>query len=253
MTANLSGLRIEPSAEILSAARAWLNAVRPALAPDFLAACLTGSVLNQGFDIEQSGINVLVVSRSLDSARLDAIAKAIPVPAKGAPRFEPLFMSLGNIEKSLDSFPIEWLEIQERHMLLEGDDIVAGLKVSHTDLRLQCEREMRGKFIQLRQTYLLHHAKPAQLNQALAASASGFAALFRTLLRLRGEIVPATAGQVIERVADVFELDAQGLLAAHLARYGGHKQTPHEGLADYRAFLLQIERLTIAIDQLRVP
>ena len=69
MTVNPSGLRIEPSAEILSAARAWLNSVRPALAPDFLAACLTGSVLNQGFDIEQSGINVLVVSRSLDSAR----------------------------------------------------------------------------------------------------------------------------------------------------------------------------------------
>lgn len=252
MTVNPSGLRIEPSAEILSAARAWLNSVRPALAPDFLAAYLTGSVLNQGFDVEQSAINVLVVSRSLASDRLDALAKAMPAPAKKAPRFDPLFMTQSNIEKSLDSFPIEWIEIQERHLLIEGEDIVAGLNVSHTDLRLQCERELRGKFIQLRQTYLLHHGKPAQLHQALAAAASGFATLFRTLLRLRGEIVPATPGQVIERVADVFGLEAQGLLAAHLARYGG-KNSPNEALAHYRAFLIQIERLTTAIDQLRVP
>ncbi len=252
MAVNPSGLRIEPSAEILTASRAWLDSVRPALTPDFLAAYLTGSVLNQGFDIEQSAINVLVVSRSLGSENLDALAKAMPAPAKGAPRFEPLFMTQGNIEKSLDSFPIEWVEIQERHMLIEGDDILAGLNVSHADLRLQCERELRGKFIQLRQTYLLHHERPAQLHQALAAAASGFATLFRTLLRLRGEIVPATAGQVIERVSDVFELEAQGLLAAHLARYGG-KSAPNEALAHYRAFLIQIERLTTAIDQLRVP
>jgi len=253
MVPNGGELRIEPAAEILSAARSWLDSVRPALAPDFVAAYLTGSVLTQGFDVQQSRINVLVVSRSLGGARLDALVKAIPAPGKNGPRFEPLFMTQSNIEKSLDSFPIEWLEIQERRLLLEGEDIVASLDVSHTDLRLQCERELRGKFIQLRQTYVLHHAKPAELHQALAAAASGFATLFRTLLRLRGEIVPSTAGQVIERVADVFELDAQGLLAAHLARFGGRKEPADEALGHYRAFLTEIERLTAAIDQLRVP
>lgn len=253
MVLNRGELRIEPAAEILSAARTWLDSVRPALAPEFVAAYLTGSVLTQGFDVQQSRINVLVVSRSLSGALLEALAKAIPAPGKSGPRFEPLFMSQSNLEKSLDSFPIEWLEIQERRLLLEGEDIVARLQVSQTDLRLQCERELRGKFIQLRQTYILHHAKPADLEQALAAAASGFATLFRTLLRLRGEVVPATTGQVIERVADVFELDAQGLLAAHLARYGGRKHSPAEALAQYRGFLTEIERLTGAIDQLRVP
>jgi hypothetical protein len=253
MVLNRGELRIEPAAEILSAARTWLDRVRPALEPDFIAAYLTGSVLNQGFDIHQSRINVLVVSRSLGSTQFEALAKAIPASVKSGPRFEPLFMSQSNIEKSLDSFPIEWLEIQERRLLLEGEDVVDRLQISHTDLRLQCERELRGKFIQLRQTYILHHAKPADLDQALAAAASGFAALFRTLLRLRGEIVPSTAGQVIERVADVFGLDAQGLLAAHLARYAGRKRSSEEALGQYRVFLAEIERLTAAIDQLRVP
>ena len=79
-----------------------------------LAAYLTGSVLTQGFDVQQSRINVLVVSRSLGGTRLDALAKAIPAPGKSGPRFEPLFMTQSNIEKSLDSFPIGHL-VPEHH------------------------------------------------------------------------------------------------------------------------------------------
>src|SRR5207344_1821907 len=45
-------LRIEPPAEILAAAREWLQPVREALGAEFLSAYLTGSVLTQGFDPE---------------------------------------------------------------------------------------------------------------------------------------------------------------------------------------------------------
>jgi hypothetical protein len=246
-------LRIEPSAEVLSAARVWLGSVRPALEHDFVAAYLTGSVLTQGFDPKKSRVNMLVVSRSLSGEVLDAIANALPAPLKDGPHFEPLFMTESNIEKSLDSFPIEWLEIQERHLLLEGDDPVSRLQVTQSFLRLQCEHELRGKFIQLRQAYLQHHGQGPELERALAAAASGFAALFRTLLRMRGETVPATSAQVIERVSDVFEVDAQALLVAHLTRYGGHKHSAGEVAALYRRFLGALDRLILAIDTLRVP
>jgi len=246
-------LRMEPPAGILSAARAWLAKVRPALERDFIAAYLTGSVLTQGFDPQKSRINILVLSRSLSGDVLDAIAKALPPPPRSGPRFDPLFMTHRNMEMSLDSFPIEWLEIQERHLLLEGDDVVATAQVPQTYLRLQCEHELRGKFIQLRQAYLHFHGQAPELERTLAGAASGFAALFRTLLRLRGEPVPATAAQVVERVSDVFELDAHGLLAAHLTRYGGRKHTAEEVASHYRKFLTELDRLSIAIDQLRVP
>ena len=66
---------LEPSPEILAAARAWLDPVRTALGEEFLAAYLTGSVLSSVFDAKHSRVNVLVVSRSLDMARLDALAR----------------------------------------------------------------------------------------------------------------------------------------------------------------------------------
>jgi hypothetical protein len=245
-----SEFRIRPPQDILSAARTWLEPVRAALGPHFKAAYLTGSVLTQGFEPKKSRVNLLIVARELNADQLDRVAKAIPAAKRGAPHFDPLFMTERNIEKSLDTFPIEWLEIQERNLLLEGDDFVGLLQVPRGSLRLQCEHELRGKHVQIRQAYLHHHGNPEELREVLSEAASGFATLFRTLLRMRDEPVPATTAHVIERVAEVFGLDAQGLLGPHLVRYaGGQQATMIPGI--YRAFLAQLDRLVIAIDQLR--
>ena len=245
-------LRIEPGPEILDATRHWLEPVRAALGPEFLSAYLTGSVLTQGFDPKRSLVNVLVVARSLGIDTLDAVHQAIPTSRK-RPDFDPMFLTRTQIEKSLDAFPIEWIEIKERHLLIEGDDIFSALEVPQTHLRLQLEHELRGKHIQLRQAYLRSPRRPAELARVLKVAASSFATLFRTLLRLRGEDPPATTQQVIERVADLFKLDAQGLLVVYLIRYSGRRYKAEEVTELYRKFLAEVDRLVIAIDQLRVP
>lgn len=244
-------LRIEPPAEILDATRVWIASVRAALGHEFLSAYLTGSVLNQGFDVQKSRVNVLVVARTLGLGELSALRDAIPA-SKKPPHFEPLFLTRSQIEKSLDVFPIEWLEIQERHLLMEGDDVFATVEVPRTYLRLQCEHELRGKHIRLRQGYLMSGKDAAELERLLRESASSFATMFRTLLRLSGESPPANTAHVIERVADLFELDAQGLLVAHLVRYGGKRHSPEELSALYAKFLGEVDRLVVAIDRLQV-
>lgn len=241
----------EPPAEIVELARKWLTPVRAALGPDFVAAYLTGSVLTQGFVAKHSHINLLIVVRSLDGPQLDAVAKSLPAQRKH-PFIDPLFLSRGQIEGSLDSFPIEWVEIQERHLRLEGDDVFTTLQVPRTYLRLQCEHELRGKHIQLRQNYLLHRTDGPALARMLRASASGFATLFRTLLRLRGEPVPAEPARIIQRVAELYQLDAQGLLSAHLFRYSTRRYKADEVLLLYHRFLAEVERLIGTLDEMRV-
>jgi len=244
--------RIEPSTDVLVAARHWLAAVRPAIASDFVACYLTGSVLTQGFHPKRSRVNLLVVTRSLAPEALDDIARTLP-EAKNAPFFDPLFLTERQIKKSLDSFPIEWLEIQEVHLLLEGHDVLAGIEVPRNYLRLQCEHELRGKLIQLRQTYLYHSRHPDRLEPVLKGVSSGFGALFRTLLRLQGESPPADAAHVVERVADLYRLDAEGLLGAHVVRTTERRFRSAELIGIYRAFLTEVGRLVDAIDELRVP
>jgi len=244
--------RIEPSHEILAATRHWLEPVRAALGADFLACYLTGSVLTQGFDMKRSHVNVLVVCRTLGADTLDALARVLPDSRK-APHYEPLFMTQDQIERSLDSFPIEWLEIQEAHLLIEGQDVLNDLAVPQNDLRLQCEHELRGKFIQLRQAYLSRAKHPDQLGPILRASASSIATLFRTLIRLHGETPPADASQVIERVAELYQLEAEPLLGPYLVRYTERHYRGAELQLLFRKFLGELERLVNAIDAMRVP
>lgn len=244
-------LRIQPPPELLAVVRAWLAPVRVALGSEFLSAYLRGSVLTQGFDARHSHVNVVVIARTIEAETLDRLREAVPMTRK-APHVDPLFLTQRQIENSLDVFPIEWLELRERHLLLEGDDLVASLEVPQTYLRLQCEHELRSRHLLLRQAYLASGAKPLGLQAVLKASASSFATLFRTLLRLRGETPPASTAQTIERVADLFRLDAEGLLGAHLVRYSSRRYKAAELLEIYRRFLAEISRLVIAIDQLQV-
>lgn len=242
--------RIEPAAPLLEAARHWLAPVRAALEKDFLAAYLTGSVLNAGFDPAHSRLNVLVFARTVPADALDRLASAIPVTKK-PPHFEPLFLTHDQLGASLDVFPMEWLDVIERHLLLEGEDVFGGVSVPRTWLRHQCEHELRGKHIRLRQEYLASGGRAERLREVLTRFASGFHALFRTLLRLRGEEPPASTERVIERVADAYGLDARALLGAYMVRFA-----PKSGGPDvkdtYRKFMTEIERLTGAIDHLRV-
>jgi len=250
-------LRIQPSDEILDAARRWLQPVREAFGGEFLGAYLTGSVLTQGFDPALSHVNIMVVSRHLEPEILDRLAAAIPhekkKKKKGALEFEPLFVTQKQIEQSLDVFPIEWLDIQERHLRLEGDNVFETLEVPRHHLRRQCEHQLRGKNIQLRQVYVMSKHDSAALEAELAGVASTFATLFRTLIRLQGETPPTHNGQVIERVADMYGLDARGLLGAHLVRYSGEGAYKNDELAQmYRRFLVEVDRLVHAIDTLTV-
>ena len=132
-------------------------------------------------------------------------------------------------------------------------DVLGSYEVPRGNLRLQLEQELREKLITLRQAYLANARHPEVLEGVLKAAASSFVTLCRSLLRLRGESPPAHAAQAIERVADVFGLEAEGLLGAHLVRHGERHHKGADLLNHYRKFLVEVERLVNAIDEMRVP
>ena len=242
---------VEPSAEVLAAAHRWIEPVRAALGPEFLSAYLTGSALTEGFDGARSRVNLLVVARSLAPESLDRVAEAIP-ESKKPPHFDPMFMTRDQMLSSLDVFPIEWLDLIERHLRLAGEDVFTGVEVPLPSLRLQCEHELRGKHVRLRYEYLASARRPERLAEVLARLTSGFHTLFRTLLRLRGEVPPANHERVIERVSEMYGLGAPALLAVLVAHRSSRKENAAAVRGRYRAFLAEIDRLVGAIDGLRV-
>src|SRR5262249_27799536 len=144
---------LEPTPLVLATAQRWLAPVHERLGHDFLSAYITGGALSEGFDPLRRHINVLVITKDLAISKLDPVAAAVPHSNK-PPHVDPLFMTMQQVQRSLDVFPIEWTDLKERHWKLEGVNIFEGLDVPQTYLRLQVEQELRGKPLGRSREYL---------------------------------------------------------------------------------------------------
>lgn len=178
---------------------------------------LYGSAARGEYHAGASDLNLLVLLRHADPALIRrASALARRWVAEGNP--PPLLLAEDELRRSLDIFAIEYADIRDAHRVLHGDDPFAGLEIEPEHLRLQCERELKGALIQLRERYLLSAGEPGELDELLRRSISTFLVLFRTVLRLAGDEVPAEGEQVVRRIAGHAGFDPQPLLAVLRAR-----------------------------------
>jgi hypothetical protein len=99
----------------------------------------------------------------------------------------PVLLSELEVRTSTDCFPIEFHDIGERHRVLFGEDVVAGIEVDDSFYRAQVEHELRAKMLRLRQKAGGMLSERDLLLRLMAESLSTFCVLFRHALRLAGE------------------------------------------------------------------
>ncbi|MGH7458679.1 MAG: hypothetical protein ACREKN_06345 [Longimicrobiaceae bacterium] len=176
-----------------------------------ISVILYGSGAREEHRDRLSDLNVLVLLERADPA---ALRKASAVAGRWARRGNPppLILAADDWDRSRDVFPIEFAEIADARRVLLGSDPFEGLSVPREQLRAQCEYELRSRFIQLREQYLLHARDPKRLAQTALRSVSTFLVLFRTVLRLLGTAVPPDSAAVVERTAGVVGFDAGPIL-----------------------------------------
>ena len=163
-----------------------------------------------------SNVNVLVLLDDFDASTLRA---AVPLAGRwSAQRAIPLLMEWRDWKRATDVFAIELADMHDAHQLLHGDDPIVSHAVDMRALRLQAERELRGKILQLRMGLLSSAADPASIGQVLVGALPSLATYLRAALRLSGLAVPARMQDVLESGAQLVGADAAGLLAAHEAR-----------------------------------
>lgn len=184
---------------------------------EVISVVLYGSAARDQFHEGVSDVNLLVLLRSADPVlirRGSALARRWV--SEGNP--PPLLLAEEELRRSLDIFPIEYSDIREAHRVLYGADPFAELVIDREHLRLQCERELKGKLIQLREHFLLAAEEPGELGQLLRRSISTFLVLFRTALRLVGDAVPPNADDVVRSIALRAGFDPDPLLQILRAR-----------------------------------
>jgi len=156
----------------------FISRLRLASGENLESVILYGSAADGEFHPDFSNINLLCVLREASFSALVAIAPALEWWTKQK-HHEPLVLTHEELETSIDVFSIELLDMQQRHHVLFGADVLSGLKIPMHLHRAQLEYELRAKLILLRERLLLSANDKKQLWDLMLRSLSTFTTLFR--------------------------------------------------------------------------
>ena len=217
---------------------------------ELLSVVLYGSGARGDYIPGKSDINFLII---LTDAGIDDVGKAMETVTRWRKRHVaiPLFMTKDYVLSSLDSYPVEFLNMKRHYTLVFGEDILALLSFQPNDLRLQVERELKAKILHLRKGYLESEGREKRLREIIKASLTAFIALFNALLTLKQEVVPDTIREVIQAAAPVFGIDASVFMKCADVREGRDRLASAEIQALFHDYLQEVNRLCGFVDRLK--
>ncbi len=164
---------------------------------------LYGSVVTDDFIPEQSDINSLVLFDSFGSAEINILRPIIRDSLKKRIT-APLCLAVETFERSGDVFPLEFIEIQDKHLMLYGDkNQVECLEIRREHLRIKIEEQIKGKLIRMRELLLEHQGADKILVDILIEVQRQLFPVFRNLLRFLGmENPPATKNDILHELEE---------------------------------------------------
>jgi hypothetical protein len=206
----------------------------------------------EDFVPKRSNINLLVI---LGEINIQDLKKSAKLVTKGEQKKKiiPLFLTLRHINTSSDVFPIEFLEMKENNTLIYGEDVFKEVEISDGNIRLQCEEQLKGKLIRLRQAYLELGAKHRALEQLMIDSLTSLMPILRNLIRLKGKKEPPIKKrQIISTLSEEYDIAKSPLLKILESKLGITRLAKDEIEPIFEQYLEILQKLAIATDQLKV-
>lgn len=147
-------------------------------------------------------------------------------------------------------FPLEFLEIQEQHRVLDGRDPFIGFHVKTDRLREAVVQGLMSHLLRLRQRYVEGGGSVEATTILLPLSITSIVPLLRGVQRLLGRPVLSHSDAVIKDVSEQLQLDLQGLLDTLLLKRGQISSGSHELPRLFDRYLQAATLLTRAVEQL---
>jgi hypothetical protein len=164
-----------------------------------------------------SDLNLLVL---LDSMSPPILVRAAPLLLQWIRQGNtpPYMYSWEEWQGMQDTFAIEIADMNDAREVMWGTDPVTTDAVTYEGLRIQAERETRDTLLHLRLRLMVNAQSPSEIGSLLLSGFPSFTAYMRAALRLRGESPGIKTRAVIERMAQVLEVDPAPMLTCHDAR-----------------------------------
>ncbi len=226
-----------------------INDYKAVFGDDLKGIILYGSATGESYIPGKSDINFMIL---LSEEGIENLDRAFKTVAKWRKRKVaiPLFLTTKYVATSLDVYPIEYLNFQANHILVFGRDILKELEFNPDFVRLQCEREIKGKLLLLREAFLDTSGKKMALKEVIGQSIPAFIAIFEALLFLQGRETPRGNREIIRSTCELFDLDA--VLFEKLIDIKEQKLKPNEATINalFKDYLSEVRKLSNLVDAL---
>lgn len=220
--------------------------------PHLLSIILYGSGAGQDYMPGRSDLNFLITLTEQGIDRLDLALETVKKWRRRKVAI-PLFMTRAGLAGSLDSYPVEILNMRRSRRVVFGEDVLADLEPSPHHIRLQLERELRGKLLHLRSGYLATEGSVRRLRELIGLSLTAFVSLLAALLHIKGQEIPADKRAVIGAAGEALGIDARTFLLCEEVRRRTDRLSRDQIRALFRDYLKEVGRLCEMVEAMEVP
>lgn len=194
-----------------------------------------GAVLSESFQPDREAVRSVLVVERVNLPNLRRLAdQGARLGKLGITA--PLIMTPVHIRTSLDTFPLELMEIQQRHATLCGQDYFSELTFDNAHVRLQCERELKRTLIGLRQGLLASAGRERLVRVMEKDAADDLVRTLRGLLWLKGRKEFKDAAEVITEIETITTRKLPGIRTALTS-------SPSSGWTDFDNLYRDVETL----------
>jgi predicted nucleotidyltransferase len=227
----------------------FINDYQEIYGTELLSIVLYGSGARGDYTPGRSDLNFLIV---LTEEGIKGLHRAFKVVAKWHKRrvTTPLFMTPEYIATSLDTFPLEMLNIKRDYHVVWGKNPLTKIRIRKRQLRLQLEREVKGKLLRLREAYLASNGWKRNLVAVTSQSLTAFLSIFQGILYLRDKETPHQRGAIIKATAAETGLAAEPFEQLLEVKEGKTRLSVKKMKGLMENYIEEIRRLAFWVDEM---
>ena len=182
---------------------------------------LYGGLARGRYRAGKSDINLVVLLHDVSVAALLAVGPALRVARRSA-GVVPMILTPAEVRSTAVVFPTKFLDIQNHHLVLYGDDPFVDLTVSREQIRLRILQQLHNLTLRARSRFCAGYDDPNILAEILISIARPLAVELVALLQLARKETPEDdrTAVVFKAAARAFDADAGALERLAGLRHG---------------------------------
>ncbi len=210
---------------------------------------IIGSAVTSDFDSKTSDVDSLIVMNEKDLDIFEFLAQIGRKYGKRKIR-APIIMTYGYLQSSLEVFPIQFLNMKLINELVYGEDVLKVIKIEKSDLRLVCERELKGWTHNLGQAYIKSLGSDRILRELFVSFLSSYIPIFRAILFLFDNDIPKERSTVLDECEKVLNIRMNVFRELVAIKMGKYKPSHEELKNDFQKMYNVLDEISKIIDQL---